>query len=66
MGASQPRSAWGPPAQYPGPWTPSFLERARAAGLMVCGAIVAGAFLACALGVAVGLIAAGVHHAAAG
>lgn len=66
MGASQPRSAWGPPAGYPRQWTPHLPERARAAGLMVCGAIVAGAVLACVLGVAVWLIAAGIHHAATG
>ena len=66
MGASSPWSGWGPPARHPGPWTPGLVARARAAGLMVCGAIVAGAILAGMLGLAVWLIAAGIHHAATG
>lgn len=55
---------WGPPVQRPGPWTPGTVGRARAAGLMLCGAIVGGAVLAGLLGFAVWLIALGIHHAA--
>jgi hypothetical protein len=55
---------WGPPAQPSGPWMPPALERVRAAGLMLCGAIVAGVVVAGALGFAVWIIAAGIHHAA--
>lgn len=64
MGASRAQSTWGPPAQHPKPWMPGLVERARAAGLMVCGAIFAGAVLAVVLGIAVWLIATGIHHAA--
>jgi hypothetical protein len=66
MGAPTRWSSWGPPAQHPGPWMPNLVERARAAGLMLCGAIVAGAVLAGMFGLAVWLIAAGIHHAASG
>lgn len=56
--------SWGPPVEHPRPWMPGFLVRARAAGLILCGAIVAGAVLAGLLGFAVWLIALGIHHAA--
>lgn len=55
---------WGPPVQRPRPLTPGTLGRARAAGLMLCAAIVAGAVLAALLGFAVWLVALGLHHAA--
>ena len=55
---------WGAPVQRPGPWTPGAVGRARAAALMLCGAIVAGAILAGLLGFAVWLVALGIHHAA--
>lgn len=58
--------AWGPPARPSRPWRPDVSERARAAGLMLCGSVLAGAVLAGMLGVAVWLLAAGIHHVASG
>lgn len=60
------RRGWGPPAQPSRAWRPALSERARAAGLMLCGSVVAGAVVACVLGVAVWLLAAGIHHVASG
>lgn len=60
------RRGWGPPAQPPRTWRPALSDRARAAGLMLCGSVVAGAVVACMLGVAVWLLAAGIHHVASG
>ncbi len=60
------RRGWGPPAQPPRAWRPELGERARAAGLMLCGSVVAGAVVACMLGLAVWLLAAGIHHVASG
>ena len=60
------RRGWGPPARPPRPWRPAVGERGRAVGLMLCGSVVAGAVVACMLGVAVWLLAAGIHHVASG
>jgi len=57
-------SAWGPPVGHPRPWMPGFFERSRAAGLIVCGAVLAGVVLAGLLGFAVWLLAVGIHHVA--
>ena len=65
-GQSYARRGWGPPAQPPRAWRPPLSDRARAAGLMLCGSVVAGAVVACMLGVTIWLLAAGIHHVASG
>ena len=60
------RRGWGPPAQPRRTRRAATRGRAHALGLMLCGSVVAGALVACVLGVAVLLLAAGIHHVASG